>query len=87
MTVEPTSRRKPRAPQHSDGPVMRRATDLTTLLIKIGGVFVGIYGVLQVPIDSRVLVLAALMLAGGNLSESLVLAAIDRFMDRTKGTE
>lgn len=66
---------------------MRQATQLVTLLIKIAGVFVGIYGILQVPIDSRVLVLAALMLAGGNLSESLVLSAIDRFMDRSKGAE
>jgi hypothetical protein len=61
----------------------QKAASRTTLVItnctKVAGVALGLHaGFAPVP-DSRVLALAALMVAGGQFSETLILAALDRF--------
>ena len=62
----------------------RRSTLIVTNVTKVAGVAIGLHaGFAHMP-DGRVLALAAFMVAGGQLSETLVLAAIDHLFGKPK---
>lgn len=54
------------------------STLIITNLTKVAGVAIGLHAGFSSHPDSRVIALAALMVAGGQVSETLLLAAIDR---------
>jgi hypothetical protein len=56
----------------------QRSTLVVTNLTKMAGVVIGLHAGLEHTPDWRVIALAGLMVSGGQLSETLVLAAVDR---------
>lgn len=65
----------------------RGFTLLTTSVTKMAGVAIGIHEAFQPVPDSRVLAIAAIMIAGIQWSEGLLLSVIDRFMGRPPGQD
>jgi hypothetical protein len=66
------------------GQAASRSTLVVTNVTKLAGVVIGVHAGFASTPDSRVLALAALMVAGGQFSETLILAAIDRFFGTKK---
>lgn len=60
----------------------RRSTVVVTNLTKLGGFVLGMHEGFSSTPDPRVIALAAFMLAGAQVSETLLLALIDRIFGR-----
>ena len=57
----------------------RRSTLIVTNLTKLAGIALGMHEGFQATPDARVIALAAFMLAGAQVSETALLALIERF--------
>lgn len=72
-------------PEKRRAEASRRSTLVVTNLTKVAGIALGVHAGFSPTPDSRVIALAAFMLAGAQVSETLLLSLIDRFFGRPPG--
>lgn len=62
----------------------RFVTLVVTNVIKLAGLYVGVHGAVQPTPNAVVLAYSAFMMAGAQLSETTIMAVIDRFFGKPK---
>lgn len=65
--------------------MMRTVTLFITNLIKIGGLYVGVRAGVRTPVDAVAMGWSAFAMAGAQLSETTILALVDRFFGQGSG--
>jgi len=59
--------------------VTRASTLIITNVVKVAGLYVGVRTAMHTPADPVTLAFAAFLIAGGQVSENVVMGIIDRF--------
>lgn len=75
----------PREAKHPAAQPAKKSVAYTTGLIKLAGLAIGVnQGLLEQQADTKVLLFAAFMMAGAQLSETALLALVDYFFQNGK---
>lgn len=83
MTSGQEAHSSPPPEPHPVAAPARRGTLILTHLTKIAGLVIAVHEAFTTK-DAVVMAVAALMIAGGQLSETLILGMIDRFLGRDR---